>query len=188
MLIKDKTRLNATLWSSSKTLPFCYEANLSTIPSSFGQWLAAAAAMAGIRQLCRLPEAGLLARHVGRSVAQRRPFAAAALLCDHDDEYSTEVGRRWPSPRAEEAAAETVRGVQWVLIGDPGVQKHVYAARLSRLLQVPHINMGCLVRQELYPRSSLYKQVAFLSQSFFFSVLARCNGLFWSTLFNFCCS
>lgn len=177
MLIKDKTRLNATLWSSSKTLPFCYEANLSTIPSSFGQWLAAAA-MAGIRQLCRLPEAGLLARHVGRSVAQRRPFAAAALLCDHDDEYSTEVGRRWPSPRAEEAAAETVRGVQWVLIGDPGVQKHVYAARLSRLLQVPHINMGCLVRQELYPRSSLYKQVAFLSQSFFFSVLARCNGLF----------
>lgn len=130
--------------------------------------------MAGIRHLRRAPETGLLARLVGLSVSQRRPFAAAALQCDYDDGHSEEVGRLWASPKAEEAAAETVRGVQWVLIGDPGVQKHVYAARLSRLLQVPHISMGSLVRQELNPRSSLYKQAAFLSQSFFFSVLARC--------------
>ncbi|KAF2305963.1 hypothetical protein GH714_009172 [Hevea brasiliensis] len=52
------------------------------------------------------------------------------------------------------------RGVQWVLIGDSGAQKHVYAEKLSKLLQVPHISMGALLRQELNPSSSLYKQIA----------------------------
>ena len=58
------------------------------------------------------------------------------------------------------------RGVQWVLMGDRGIKRHVYGERLSKLLEVPHISMGTLVRQELHPRSSLYKQV--LSSLFFF--------------------
>ncbi|KAM1014946.1 hypothetical protein ACFX1T_044701 [Malus domestica] len=48
------------------------------------------------------------------------------------------------------------RGVQWVLIGDRGAKKHLYADRLSKLLEVPHISTGSLFRQELNPRSSLY--------------------------------
>ncbi|KAJ4972667.1 hypothetical protein NE237_005841 [Protea cynaroides] len=52
------------------------------------------------------------------------------------------------------------RDVQWVFLGNPGAQEHVYAEKLSKLLQVPHISMGTLVRQELSPRSSLYKQIA----------------------------
>ncbi|XP_008231147.1 PREDICTED: probable adenylate kinase 7, mitochondrial [Prunus mume] len=52
------------------------------------------------------------------------------------------------------------RGIQWVLIGDRGAKKHLYTERLSKLLDVPHISMGTLVRQELNPRSSLYKQIA----------------------------
>ncbi|KAM2014334.1 hypothetical protein ACFX16_045005 [Malus domestica] len=48
------------------------------------------------------------------------------------------------------------RRVQWVLIGDRGAKKHLYAERLSKLLEVPHISMGSLFRQELNPRSSLY--------------------------------
>lgn len=52
------------------------------------------------------------------------------------------------------------RGVQWVIMGDPMAQRHVYAQWLSKLLDVPHISMGSLVRQELHPRSSLYKQIA----------------------------
>jgi hypothetical protein len=49
------------------------------------------------------------------------------------------------------------RGVQWVMIGNRGLQRRVYAKWLSKLLEVPHISMGSLVRQELHPHSSLYK-------------------------------
>ena len=43
---------------------------------------------------------------------------------------------------------------------EPGAQRHVFAERLSKLLQVPHMSMGNLVRQELSPHSSLYNQIA----------------------------
>ncbi|KAL2461920.1 adenylate kinase [Abeliophyllum distichum] len=46
-------------------------------------------------------------------------------------------------------------GVQWVIIGDPVARQHVYAERLSKLLDVAHISMGTLIRQELHPHSSL---------------------------------
>ncbi|KAM3316151.1 hypothetical protein ACQJBY_034340 [Aegilops geniculata] len=41
------------------------------------------------------------------------------------------------------------RNVQWVFLGCPGVGKGTYASRLSRLLGVPHIATGDLVRDEL---------------------------------------
>ncbi|XP_028117980.1 probable adenylate kinase 7, mitochondrial isoform X1 [Camellia sinensis] len=53
-----------------------------------------------------------------------------------------------------------MRGVQWVFIGNPGAKKHVYADKLSKLLQVPHISMASLVRQDLSPRSPLYQEIA----------------------------
>ncbi|XP_074562595.1 putative adenylate kinase 1, chloroplastic [Curcuma longa] len=50
--------------------------------------------------------------------------------------------------------------VQWVFLGCPGVGKGTYASRLSRLLGVPHIATGDLVRDELASSSPLSKQLA----------------------------
>ncbi|KAK1568288.1 hypothetical protein Q3G72_022681 [Acer saccharum] len=101
-----------------------------------------------------------------RNAARTRPYgSASAALLSYDYYEEEEYGLH------EEAASDLMarigtaessprRGVQWVLIGDPGVKKHVYGEKLSNLLEVPHISMGSLVRQELNPRSSLYKQIA----------------------------
>lgn len=111
--------------------------------------------------------AGLARLRAGASLL-RRPWrtraygsaAAAQLQYDYDDEeYEFDGENSWPKPRVGTAGSPPRRGVQWVLIGDPGVKKHVYAESLSKLLEVPRISMGSLVRQELNPRSSLYKQV-----------------------------
>ncbi|KAH9303574.1 hypothetical protein KI387_007978, partial [Taxus chinensis] len=40
-------------------------------------------------------------------------------------------------------------GTQWIFLGCPGVGKGTYASRLSRLLGIPHIATGDLVREEL---------------------------------------
>ncbi|XP_050234852.1 probable adenylate kinase 7, mitochondrial [Mercurialis annua] len=96
--------------------------------------------------------------------------AAAAIQYDYEDYYSEAEENlenqrhrhsRLPETIFDSAeAANWGRGVQWVLIGDPGAKKHVYAEKLSKLLEIPHISMGTLLRQELNPRSSLYKQIA----------------------------
>ncbi|CAL5371660.1 unnamed protein product [Camellia sinensis] len=76
--------------------------------------------------------------------------SAAQLQYDYDyEEYSDDSEGSIPG-----------RGVQWVIMGDPLAKKQVYAERLSKLLRVPHISMGSLVRQELHPQSSLYKQIS----------------------------
>jgi adenylate kinase len=49
--------------------------------------------------------------------------------------------------------------VQWVFLGCPGVGKGTYASRLSRLLAVPHIATGDLVRDELASTGPLAAQV-----------------------------
>ncbi|CAK9234036.1 unnamed protein product [Sphagnum troendelagicum] len=54
------------------------------------------------------------------------------------------------------------RGVRWVFLGCPGVGKGTYASRLAKVLQVPHIAMGDLVRHELSQSSSMAKQLATL--------------------------
>ncbi|KAE8715854.1 putative adenylate kinase 7 [Hibiscus syriacus] len=90
--------------------------------------------------------------------------SAAALEIPYDGEYyeyeQANRVRRSAQPKIDLDGSATDRGVQWVLIGEPGVKRHAYAERLSKLLEVPHISMGTLVRQELNPRSSLYKQIA----------------------------
>lgn len=52
------------------------------------------------------------------------------------------------------------RNVQWVFLGCPGVGKGTYAARLSKLLGLPHIATGDLVRQELSSHDPLASQLA----------------------------
>ncbi|KAL5724783.1 adenylate kinase [Ranunculus cassubicifolius] len=86
---------------------------------------------------------------------QTRSFGAAAVqLYDYsDDEDDNMMGE-------SERSVSEKGGVQWVFIGNPGAKKHLYAEKLSQLLQVPHISMASLVRQELNPSSSLYKQIA----------------------------
>uniref|UniRef100_A0A2N9GHY9 adenylate kinase n=1 Tax=Fagus sylvatica TaxID=28930 RepID=A0A2N9GHY9_FAGSY len=87
--------------------------------------------------------------------------SAAQLQYDYSED-EVEEEERMPRGMAETEGWDWVpgRGVQWVLMGDRGIKRHVYGERLSKLLEVPHISMGTLVRQELHPRSSLYKQIA----------------------------
>ncbi|KAG7629681.1 P-loop containing nucleoside triphosphate hydrolase [Arabidopsis suecica] len=100
---------------------------------------------------------------VTRLAAIRRSFGSAAALefdYDSDDEYLYGDDRRLAEPRLGLDGSGPDRGVQWVLMGAPGAWRHVFAEKLSKLLEVPHISMGSLVRQELNPRSSLYKEIA----------------------------
>lgn len=53
------------------------------------------------------------------------------------------------------------RNVQWVFLGCPGVGKGTYASRLSKLIGVPHIATGDLVRDELSSKGPLSQQVLY---------------------------
>ncbi|KAJ6751465.1 hypothetical protein OIU85_001947 [Salix viminalis] len=107
-------------------------------------------------------------RRVSRFSGSQGYGSAAAVQFDYDyydDCYSEaeedygQLNRLNPNLESVPGSASG-RGVQWVLIGDPGAKKHVYAEKLSKLLEVPHISMGTLLRQELNLNSSVYKQIA----------------------------
>lgn len=111
-----------------------------------------------------LTRLGVAARLSSR-LCQRGYGSAAAAQLDYDYYYCYDdegephamMNRRGME---ESDGWETLgRGVQWVIMGDPLVRRHVYAERLAKLLDVPHISMGSLVRQELNPNSPLYKKV-----------------------------
>jgi adenylate kinase len=91
----------------------------------------------------------------------RRPFGSAAALQYQydDDEEEDEFELSLPRGMLDTEGSSPERGVQWVMIGEPGAKRHVFAERLSKLLEVPHISMASLLHQELNPRSSLYQQV-----------------------------
>ncbi|GLT63568.1 hypothetical protein SLA2020_361250 [Shorea laevis] len=94
--------------------------------------------------------------------------SAAAVQLDYDYDYDYyedeqfQLDRHRVEPTADTAGSAPGRGVQWVLIGEPGVKRYIYAERLSKLLEVPHISMVPLFDRNLTlgPRSSLYKQIA----------------------------
>jgi adenylate kinase len=89
-----------------------------------------------------------------------RPFgSAAALQYQYDDEEEDEFELCVPRGMLDTEGSSPERGVQWVMIGEPGAKRHVFAEKLSKLLEVPHISMASLLHQELNPRSSLYQQV-----------------------------
>lgn len=91
--------------------------------------------------------------------------SAAAAQLDYDyDDYCYDGEEPHRTGMEESDGWETPgRGVQWVIMGDPLARRHVYAHGLAKLLHVPHISMGSLVRQELNPNSPLYKKVRFYS-------------------------
>lgn len=82
----------------------------------------------------------------------RRLYGSAAQLqYEYDDsEYESS------SEMEDSLGSVSGRGVQWVVMGD---HRQVFANKLSKLLNVPSISMGTLVRQELNPRSDIYKKV-----------------------------
>ncbi|KAK4367377.1 hypothetical protein RND71_011169 [Anisodus tanguticus] len=90
-----------------------------------------------------------LLRGSGQRVRAYGSAAAAAQLDYHYDHYFD---------YEESAGSVTLRGVQWLIMGDPLTQRHVYAQWLSKLLDVPPISIGSLVRQQLHPRSTLYNK------------------------------
>lgn len=160
-----------------------------------------AATMAGLsrmRVVAPQPERSLR-RCLGLLASRAYGSAAAALAYDYDYCYSdVDEPQRGPTPRLAPEGSKTSRGVQWVMIGEPGVKKHVFAERLAELLEVPHISMGSLVRQELHPSSSLYKQVnSSISFSFVFGFLVLLTkiGILWLLdqpnfglpFFGYCC-
>ncbi|KAL6907683.1 hypothetical protein ACP4OV_002722 [Aristida adscensionis] len=105
--------------------------------------------MAAVQRLLRAAASGgAAARRRMASLApeQAQPAAAAGFPFAAEERM-----RRRP-------AAE--RNVQWVFLGCPGVGKGTYASRLSRLLGVPHIATGDLVRDELASTGPLAAQLA----------------------------
>uniref|UniRef100_A0A7N0UVV3 adenylate kinase n=1 Tax=Kalanchoe fedtschenkoi TaxID=63787 RepID=A0A7N0UVV3_KALFE len=115
--------------------------------------------MAGISRLRALAHSMIRCVPTGSAGSRSYGCAAAQLQYDSDEDCYELEDRRVGGPMAESEGFVTGRGVQWVVIGEPGAKKHLYAERLAKLLEVPHISMGSLVRQELNPRSSLYKQI-----------------------------
>ncbi|CAK9161706.1 unnamed protein product [Ilex paraguariensis] len=101
---------------------------------------------------------------LGRLTWRSRAYgSAAAVQLHHDYDYEddeSELNSNRNRSMEDSDGAVLGRGVQWVIIGDPMAKRHLYAERLSKLLEVPHISMAALVRQELHPHSSLYKQIA----------------------------
>lgn len=115
--------------------------------------------------LCRLKLAAPLLLHLRRITLSRSFGAAAAAQPQFNVDYHPEseyepLRGSAAAPMVDSEGSAPSRGVQWVFIGNPGAKKHVYAGKLSKLLQVPHISIASLVRQDLHPRSSLYEQIA----------------------------
>jgi len=92
-----------------------------------------------------------LALHSNRSFG-----SAAAAQCYYDDYEEEECA---PRGMLDSQGCTPESGVQWVMIGEPGARRSLFAQRLSKLLEVPHISMATLLSQDLNPRSSLYHQV-----------------------------
>ncbi|KAL7582936.1 hypothetical protein Lser_V15G44300 [Lactuca serriola] len=70
---------------------------------------------------------------------------------------SSEIGVLAPTIASNKSSDR--RNVQWVFLGCPGVGKGTYASRLSKLLDVPHIATGDLVRDELSSKGPLSSQL-----------------------------
>lgn len=100
-----------------------------------------------------------------RTMLARRSGTQQQMWWARDMGYAAQAtveveGWRRGSRAAEEVhSQEQDRGVQWVFLGCPGVGKGTYASRLAKLMQVPHIAMGDLVRQELLQKTPMAQQV-----------------------------
>ncbi|XP_074302321.1 putative adenylate kinase 7, mitochondrial [Silene latifolia] len=100
------------------------------------------------------------------SLIQPRLFgSSSAVAIQYDDDDYEEYDDRTVRSRGsgdlmgDREGSRNRRGVQWVVLGQPGAKKSVYAEKLSKLLDVPHISMASLLLQELHPHSSVYQQI-----------------------------
>ena len=145
-----------------------------------------AAAITAAPLLCRLTQFFVSRFHSNSATAaQPQPDSDS-----DDDDYSSDSNyyynnnrkppRRYgPNPMSSDSEAFVpTNPVQWSFIGNPSAKRHVFAQRISMLLEVPRISIPTLVRQDLNPRSSLYKQVSFqfnfLLLSFFLFSVSWC--------------
>ncbi|KAL3675431.1 hypothetical protein R1sor_025379 [Riccia sorocarpa] len=128
--------------------------------------------MAAMSRLSRAELQSLMGLISHRSV---RGMAGAAQAAVDVGDWSL------PIPLVEDLQKHNQgRGPQWVFLGCPGVGKGTYASRLSKLLDVPHIAMGDLVRNELKGSSPLSRQMSdtmkagkLLPDKVIFSILSR---------------
>ncbi|KAL2611959.1 hypothetical protein R1flu_023651 [Riccia fluitans] len=132
-----------------------FERTLRTAPTHrdlHGAVLTSSGTMAAVSRLSR---AGL--QSLVGSIIKHRPvrgMGGAAHAAMDVEVWSL------PVPSVDDVQKQNEsRGPQWVFLGCPGVGKGTYASRLSKLLDVPHIAMGDLVRNELKGSSPLSKQL-----------------------------
>ncbi|KQK23832.1 probable adenylate kinase 1, chloroplastic [Brachypodium distachyon] len=108
--------------------------------------------MAAVQRLLRAASSG------GSAAAARRRMTS---LAPEQTPSSAAAAAAFPFAGAERKRRPAEeRNVQWVFLGCPGVGKGTYASRLSRLLGVPHIATGDLVRVELASTGPLAEQLA----------------------------
>lgn len=105
------------------------------------------------------PAAKLRTMLARRSGTQQQRWWARDMGYAAQATVEVEGWRRGSRAAEEVHSQEQDRGVQWVFLGCPGVGKGTYASRLAKLMQVPHIAMGDLVRQELLQKTSMAQQV-----------------------------
>jgi hypothetical protein len=113
-------------------------------------------------------------RSLSVAASKEAPAVAAAA--------AVVAGRKAGRDRGEDGSR-----VQWVFLGCPGVGKGTYAGRLSRLLGVPHIATGDLVRDALASQDPLSKQVLLLALRLslrvdFFEVMFRKFAYHWRSI------
>ncbi|KAJ3681980.1 hypothetical protein LUZ60_014553 [Juncus effusus] len=101
--------------------------------------------MAAVTKLLRSAAAGSATRiPFSTLAAEPKPWFPAG--------FAAQLAARGP--------ARQERNVQWVFLGCPGVGKGTYASRLCKLLGVPHIATGDLVREELASTGTLSRELA----------------------------
>lgn len=133
------------------------------LPHSRALLQIAAATTATMAAITRLRVAAPINRALGFLSNRVFGSAAAAVQYDYDGDDEDEYELCRPTPMVDTEGSVPKRGMHWVMIGEPGAKRYVYAEKLSKLLEVPHISMATLLSQELSPRSALYQQVfAFL--------------------------
>ncbi|XP_047327076.1 probable adenylate kinase 6, chloroplastic [Impatiens glandulifera] len=83
----------------------------------------------------------------------------SSILCTIRTFSSSSLISRTHLRLSSSSSPSLERNVQWVFLGCPGVGKGTYAGRLTKLLGVPHISTGDLVREELANRGALASQL-----------------------------
>ncbi|KAG9130743.1 hypothetical protein Leryth_012691 [Lithospermum erythrorhizon] len=123
--------------------------------------------MAALRRVKPPP---LLTRHlIAAAPPTLRLFSTSVLPTasqpQFEEEYNSSLYNLNRSQNVQAAEALEVdtwqpeRGVQFALIGHIR-GRCIFAEKLSKLLEVPRISIASLVRQDLSPKSLLYKQIA----------------------------